>query len=113
MLHLDSKAAKAAKEAAERIPIFSIDEVEYTIPKVVDGAAVLRYLDAAAERGFEAAVADLLRELVGDEGYEALVSFEGLKPDELAQVFDDVERYALSQVEKSMQGKSRRRRSRR
>ena len=113
MLRLDSKTAKEKKAAGERIPIFEIDSVEYTIPKVVDAAAVLRYLDAAAERGFEAAVADLLRELVGDEGYEALVNFEGLEPEQLSEVFDMVEQYALSQVEKSMQGKSRRRRSRR
>lgn len=108
MLELNSEQAAAELAAAERIPLFSIDGTVYSVPKQIDGGSLLRYLDDAAERGGEAAIANLLREMVGDDGYEALVSFKGLKPGQLEELFDKVEEYAMGQMNK-IGGKSRRR----
>lgn len=114
MLRLDSKAAAADLEAAERIDVFAIDDTTYTIPKEIDASALLRFLDDSAQVGENAAMANLMRELISDDGYEALLNFKGLKPKQLKELLDSVEEYAMGQMDDlGLGGKSRRRSSRR
>jgi hypothetical protein len=98
MLQLSTEKAAARLANEERIPLFAIDGVEYTIPKHIDAGLLLRFLDDSAS-GETAAIKSLLKELIGDEGYKALINFKGLAPEELAQLMEDINTYAMGQVE--------------
>jgi hypothetical protein len=116
MIRLDQKAARERAASAEREQIFEIvgDDgtvVAGSIPRVIDAAAVVRYLDNTADRGQEAAMAELLRELLDAEGYDALVQYVGLDAAELDEIFRVVEDRMSAQVQRT--GKSGKRRSKR
>lgn len=106
MLILNTEQAAADLAAAERIDVFAIDTTTYSIPKEMDGGALLRYLDDCAEIGESAAMAHLIRELLGEAAYEALIGFEGIKPAQIKELFDLIEEHAMGQMDK-IGGKSR------
>jgi hypothetical protein len=65
-------------EPERRIPAFSIDGKVYTLlanPRMNQG---MRYVHIARKQGSEYAGDYLLEMLLGEEGYEALMSFDGL-----------------------------------
>lgn len=83
----------------ETIDLFSIDGKTYGIPKDIDMTMALRALDAIRKRGEMSAVSELLEEVLGDEAYQALLAFKGLKGDQLKQLMNDVNTYVMGQLE--------------
>lgn len=83
----------------ERIPLFSIDGREYTIPKSVDAAFALRAIKTVREKGELFAAAQIFEEVIGTEAYDALCNFKGLKGPQLKQLIDEVVGYVMGQVE--------------
>jgi hypothetical protein len=84
---------------AERIPLFSIDGTTYSMPTEVDAAASLRVLDVQRRQGEQSALSYALEELVGSEGYQALLNFRGLKKGQLENIMELVQRHALGNLE--------------
>lgn len=84
---------------AERIPLFSIDGTTYSMPAEVDAATSLRVLDVQRRRGAESALSYALEELVGSEGYQALLNFRGLRKGQLEAIMELVQRHALGNLE--------------
>ncbi|MGC5565343.1 hypothetical protein ACPYPG_21245 [Streptomyces sp. FR-108] len=68
-LHFSSKAP-----TEERVPIFYIDDDEYTIPKFISKSLSLNVLDRARDVGMEIAVTEAMEELLGEDGYKALLN---------------------------------------
>lgn len=64
-------SSKAPTE--ERVPIFYIDDDEYTIPKFISKSYAMNVMDRAREVGMEIAVTEAMEELLGEEGYQALL----------------------------------------
>lgn len=66
----------------DRVPIFYIDEVEYTAPRVASGSMAWRALELLAERGPGAAAHHMMIEALGDKAMTALKSCEQISIEE-------------------------------
>lgn len=56
----------------DRVPLFYIDDAEYSIPRTIAKSVSLEYLRLARQHGEGIAAQRLLERLLGAEGYEAL-----------------------------------------
>jgi hypothetical protein len=89
------------EETEERIPVFSIDGTEYTMPAHIPASTALRVLDMMRRMGQEAAVSWLLEEALGEEAYEALLNCKSLKPKQLQAVMAVVQDHFMGAIEES------------
>jgi hypothetical protein len=76
-------SSKAPTE--ERVPIFYIDDDEYTIPKFISKSFSLGVMDRAREVGMEIAVTEAMEELLGEDGYQALLKCPSISDDDWTQ----------------------------
>jgi hypothetical protein len=90
----------------EREPLFYIDEVEYTIPKLIRPNIAMRYLQDTIDRGHDYALAAGMREVLGAEAMEALAETDAVTDEQMDQIMAIVERKLLGQMKRSL-GKSR------
>jgi hypothetical protein len=67
----------AAPAEAERIPLFYIGEVEYSIPAEMDARTGLVAIRLVRERGLEAAAAYMMEESIGRDALGALIGLRG------------------------------------
>lgn len=100
MIVLDSKPGGNE----EREPLFSIDGVEYTVPKTVSAGLALKYFRSARLYGVDMAVAEVLESVLGSAGYDALTNYEDLTQDDLAAVVEVVTKKMIGALDSS--GKS-------
>ena len=91
----------------ERVPLFYVGDVEYTIPKDIPSGVALQYLRLAGERGEQFAAPILLTRVLGDEAYEALETSRALTDEQLQQIIDIVINLSLGRGEKK-EGKAKR-----
>lgn len=73
-------------EDEERVVLFKLDGEEYTIPRKPKTNVALRYLKMARTGNADAAAGWLLEELLGEEGFEALMNFDDLTQEQLRSV---------------------------
>lgn len=88
---------------AEREPLFSIDGVEYTIPKEISGSVALAFLEEARNHGEALAVGWLLKEVLGEESHAALVACKTVTGPQMAAVVTVVRERTMAAME-AMQG---------
>lgn len=84
--HADPDAWKQDRE-----PLFSIEDKsgevrEYTIPREVPGSFTLRAMEVYRSGGDGAATPFILEEMLGEDGYAALLAAPGLTKTNLAAV---------------------------
>lgn len=79
----------------ERIPLFSIDGTEYTMPAEVPGYVALEATDLWATQGEAVSTRWLMRELLGDEGYAALRACKTITKAQVRQVMQIMVKHAL------------------
>jgi len=79
-------AASPAEE--ERIPVFEIDDVVYTMATKVKTNQGLQYMHLARTRGTEMAIDYAMEITLGKEGFQALREFEDLTEEDLAAVIE-------------------------
>lgn len=70
----------------KRVPLFEIDDTEYSIPVKVEVNDALEYLHIGRTQGQEAQIDFMLGLLLGEEGYAALRAFRGLTEQNLMDV---------------------------
>lgn len=70
----------------ETVHLFSIDDEEFHIPKKVKFNVTLKALKIFEEESEVAANNFMLVELLGQEGYDALVNFEDLEEEQFNQI---------------------------
>lgn len=92
---LTSKSA----EEVEQIELFSIDGVSYTIPNKARVNVGLRYMKKMRDESGNAADAWLLEELVGKEGFEALMDYNDLTPEVLEAIVQAAAKVVLGEME--------------
>jgi hypothetical protein len=90
-----------SQEPQERIPVFTLDDVEYTMPAHIPASMSLRVLDMIRRVGQEAAVSWVLEEVLGDEAYQALLNCRSLKPSQLLAVMAVVQDHVLGAMEEA------------
>jgi hypothetical protein len=91
-------SSKSAKEV-EQIELFSLDGVSYTIPNKARVNVGLRFMKIMRDEGEQAASAWLLEELIGKEGFEALMNFEDLTPEALTTITEAAAKVVLGELE--------------
>lgn len=84
----------------ERVPLFYIGDVEYTVPASVPVGMALEYLRVAREAGAEVGAGALLSRALGEEAYLALEKSRGLTDEQLNQIIGIVLDLALGRSEK-------------
>lgn len=82
-----------------RILAFEIDDEQYSIPATVAANKALRYLHIGRTQGQEAQIDYMLGVLLGDEGYEALMSFDDLTEENLLDVVKKCQEVMTGAVE--------------
>ena len=90
---------KKSAEEVEQIELFSIDGVSYTIPNKARVNVGLRYMKIMRDESAEAAQAWLLEEMVGTEGFEALMGYDDLTPEILEQIVSAAAKVVLGELE--------------
>lgn len=85
VLRLKTKP-KDAKTREKRVVLFYIDDRPYSVPAKPGAEVALQILDVIAMRGEEVGIALMLRKLLGDEGYTALMNYDGLEREDLQKV---------------------------
>ncbi|NIB31139.1 hypothetical protein HBB16_04455 [Pseudonocardia sp. MCCB 268] len=89
MIELKSTTKKAAKGDVE--PLFSIDGVEYTVPKVLPASLVLRYLRTARSAGVDVAMGELFEQAIGCRGIRGADELRRSHGDDLGNLMRVVE----------------------
>jgi hypothetical protein len=102
MLEFTSRPKDAPE--AERVPFFSVDGVQYTHPKEVDATLALRALDITATQGEMVANRWLMIQVIGEEGYRALLNCRGLGKSDLAKVQEVIRALVFGDTEEEGKG---------
>lgn len=90
-----------AAAAVEMVPLFSIDDVDYCIPKEPNALMALRYLEQVKQGlSQDMAMGYLLEDLLGRDAYRALLAYQGhMTPAQLAQLFQAAQGAVVGLVE--------------
>ena len=83
----------------ERIPVFSIDGEEYSMPAEINGHFALEVLEQIRAQGAESVASWMLEEAIGSKGYRALRGCETLTTADLKTVMKVVTDHVLGAVE--------------
>lgn len=86
----------------DRIPLFSIDDKEYTVPKKPGFKVVMRYLNVARKSGNDLYAAQALCEdMLGTEAWEEFLAWDDLDDDVMSAVIEKCVTIATSSVGES------------
>ncbi|GAX54746.1 hypothetical protein [Streptomyces olivochromogenes] len=85
----------------ERVVLFTIDEDEYTVPAKPRPNVSLRFMRNLKDHDENYAMAQLMEDMLGKAGWDALCDFDALTEDELTQIMDQVQNLAMGGAEKS------------
>lgn len=96
MLELQTNTGQTTED---RVPLFSIDGKEYSIPAKPRPSIELKFLYLLKQEGPEMATAIFLSDLLGDEGFEALTNYEDLTKEQFEQVVEIAKQTALGGLE--------------
>lgn len=88
----------------ERIPIFYVDDVEYTIPKRVPAGVAMKALQLSAEQGRDVAAYFMVVDALGQDVVEMLQDSKHLELEDATALFSKLGRMYLGQME-AMAGK--------
>lgn len=89
----------SSKANEERVPVFYIDDVEYTIPARPRMNIALQFMHLAREQGDSQAMDYLLGKLLGEEGYRALREYDDLLPEQFTQITEIATKLTLGALE--------------
>jgi hypothetical protein len=92
----------AADQPVEMTDLFSLNGVTYQVPAKPRLNLALRYLKARRESGEMEAASLLLEQMVGGEGFDALMNYDDLTPEILEQVTTAAAKLAMGGLEKSL-----------
>jgi hypothetical protein len=84
---------------ALRIPLFYIDDVEYSIAARPGVNVGLKYMHVFRNQGEYAATSYLLEKLLGAEGYQALMDYDELTATQFQQICEIAAQLALGALE--------------
>ncbi|MGH3205099.1 MAG: hypothetical protein ACRDP5_24075 [Streptosporangiaceae bacterium] len=109
ILVLSSK--KDAAPERKQVPLFELDGKTYTVDQPQPPNVGLKYLHKLNHQGTQVAYAYMLEAMLGEDGYEALMGYDKLKPEHLDRLVDDALNILLGSHEgpKGPQRKRRRR----
>jgi hypothetical protein len=83
----------------ERIPIFTINGVDYSIPRRPQMGLGLKFSRDRRSYGSDVAVVNLLTSMIGEEGFEALINYDGMTVEDLETITEICSRAAMGKLE--------------
>lgn len=83
-----------------RVELFRLDGVVYTIPDRTRANIGLKYLWLEKEQGTGPAEQWLLEELVGEDGYRALMEYDHLETEDMERIMTIAQRVVLGSLER-------------
>jgi hypothetical protein len=89
----------------EMVDLFSSDGTTYQIPAKPRVNIALRFLWHARQYGEDRAAAELLESLLGAKGFQALVEYDDLKPEQFMAIMGAAQKVTLGALE-AAQGNS-------
>lgn len=93
---------KSDVEAGERIPLFSLDGVEYTIPAKAPFKVALKFMNESKRSGNDMfAALQLLEDMLGKDAYDKLLDFDGLTDELMGQIMEQCIDRAFPAVKES------------
>jgi hypothetical protein len=99
-------ASTAASLSEDRVVLFELDGRAYDVPARPRAVIALRYLRAVRTGGTELAAAQLLTDLIGTDGFDALCDYEDLTPTQFKAIMDAAQKLSLGAVEEAFAGNS-------
>lgn len=97
MIELTSANEQATPDAM--IDLFSIDGVTYQIPAKPRVNIALKYLWHVRQYGEDRAAAELMEALLGAKGFQALVEYDDLSPEQFSQILSIAQQHVLGALE--------------
>jgi hypothetical protein len=76
------------EQEVKMVHAFTLDGTEYFVPREVPYSVAVKSFDLAARDGEAAAIAYQLITLLGEAGYQALIGFRDIEPEQFKQVAD-------------------------
>lgn len=98
-VHLPAPSEEAAQ--VEKVTLFTIGDTEYQVPKTPGMGVGLRYLRNLRAKGEDVAVAELMVEMLGEDGFDALCDYPDLTPQQFEAVGKTVQKLAMAGVEQT------------
>lgn len=92
-------STKDKVEEIERVPLFYIDDDEYTIPKKFAPNVGIQYLRDLNEDGRDFAVARLMKAALGSEAFDALADCESITKEQMEKINGMIIELALGAVD--------------
>lgn len=101
MIDLDQEPDVETEDSdgVERVEVFRLGGNIYTMPAQPRVNEALKYLRLVREHGEEHAASMLLEVMLGEEAYQALLSYDGLKPEHLQTIYTGVAEITLGVME--------------
>lgn len=96
--------AQAPETTVGRQPLFYIGDKEYTIPVDVPGSLTLKALDMTADQGEIIATRWVMRQVLGDDGYQALLNAPNITKPELAAITKVIRELVFGEAEEEGKG---------
>ncbi|NUQ95293.1 MAG: hypothetical protein HOY79_01580 [Streptomyces sp.] len=93
------RLTRRSDRAEERVPLFYIDDVEYTVVKRPHANVGLKMLELLRTQGEPAAQAYVLGKLLGPDGYAALLDYDDLTAEHYAHICKVAAKLALGSLE--------------
>lgn len=97
MLEFTTKPAPGTEET--RVPLFSVDGVEYSMPAEIHAGFALQVLERVVNVGEVAAIPWILRKLVGDKGVDALFAAKNFQTTDLDTLGKIVQEHVMGALE--------------
>ncbi|HEY1439809.1 MAG TPA: hypothetical protein VGF65_02990 [Mycobacterium sp.] len=94
----------AEREPVERVPLFSIDGREYTIPSRLPFTLGLRIMRTSRKEGVDAALIEMLEEALDEDAFAALLAYRDLQPQHLWELFQAIQKVVMGAVETPKDG---------
>lgn len=104
--HIVLPASTAATLDEDTVVLFELDGREYRVPARPRAVVALRYLRAIRTGGTEAGAAQLLTDLLGTDGFDALCDYEDLKPEQLKAIMAAAQKMTVGSFEEAFAGNS-------
>jgi hypothetical protein len=82
-----------------RVPLFEIDDVVYTVPAKPRVNLALKFMWQSKTLGQDTAAMNILEDLLGTEGFEALVNYDDLTPQDLEAVVTRATKLLMGSLE--------------
>lgn len=87
------------EEDTDRLPVFYLNGVEYSIPRRINMSVGLRFIRNRSKFGADVAITKLMEEMLGEEAYDALLGYDGVTDRDFEVITEILSKAAMGKLE--------------